>query len=160
MADSIPTSLRLQTKLMADKFPEDACKRRQSALGVDIEEEDIPLQPKRKANECKEKKNKKIKGLQSDEDDDDGSDNTFQGGGLFDVGNSHSIGEMVLKGLANSGAYVSGQGAAKAIKSDYAKKKIKQTANKYLDQALDSFTNDLSKKISAGNIDYSQCNSS
>ena len=80
----------------------------------------------------------------------------FVGGSLFDVGNSHSIGEMVFKGLANSGAYLARKGAAKTIKSDYAKSKIKQTANKYLDQALDSFTNDLSKKISGGNIDYSR----
>ncbi|PFX16025.1 hypothetical protein AWC38_SpisGene19732 [Stylophora pistillata] len=49
-----------------------------------------------------------------------------------------------------------GRGAAKAIKSDYTKKQIKQTANKYLDQALESFTNDLSEKISGGNVEYSQ----
>ncbi|PFX21554.1 Terminal uridylyltransferase 4 [Stylophora pistillata] len=33
-----------------------------------------------------------------------------RGGALFDIGNSHSIGEMVLKGLANSGAYLARQG--------------------------------------------------
>ncbi|PFX22179.1 hypothetical protein AWC38_SpisGene13318 [Stylophora pistillata] len=63
---------------------------------------------------------------------------------------------MVFKGLANSGAYLARIGTAKALKSDYAKNKIKQTANKYLNQALDSFINDLSKKISGGNIDYSK----
>ena len=36
---------------------------------------------------------------------------------------------------------------SQAVKSDFAKKKIKSVANKYLDQALDSFINDLSKKI-------------
>ena len=75
---------------------------------------------------------------------------------MFDVGSSHSIGEIVLKGLGNSRVYLARQGAAKAIKSDYAKNNIKQKANKYLYQALDSFTDDLSKKISGGNIDYSQ----
>ena len=70
------------------------------------------------------------------------------GGGLFDIHDSHSLGEIALKGLANSGAYLARYGAAKAIKSNYAKDKIKKAANKYLDQALDSFTSDLSKKIS------------
>ena len=37
---------------------------------------------------------------------------------------------------------------SKAIKSDFAKKKIEDVANKYLDQALDTFTSDLSQKIS------------
>ena len=36
---------------------------------------------------------------------------------------------------------------SKAIKSDIAKQKIKGVANRYLDQALDSFTTDLSKKL-------------
>ncbi|PFX26226.1 hypothetical protein AWC38_SpisGene9091 [Stylophora pistillata] len=49
-----------------------------------------------------------------------------RGGALFDVGSSHSIGEMVFKGLANSGAYRARKGAAKAFKSDYDKNKIKQ----------------------------------
>ena len=70
------------------------------------------------------------------------------GGNLFNIYDSHSLGEIALKGLANTGAYFAKKGAAKAIKSDYAKKKIKNVANKYLDQALDSFTSDLSKKIS------------
>ena len=67
---------------------------------------------------------------------------------MFDIHDSHSLSEIALKGLANSGAYLARQGAAKAMKSDYAKKKIKNVANKYLDQVLDSFTSDLSKKIS------------
>ena len=73
-----------------------------------------------------------------------------EGGALFDVHNSHSLEEIALKGLLNSGAYLARKGAAKAIRSDFAKKKIKQTANKYLDQALDSLVNDVSKKISGG----------
>ena len=48
-----------------------------------------------------------------------------------------------MKGLLNLGR----KGASQAVKSDYAKQKIKDVANKYLDQALDSFSSDLSKKI-------------
>ena len=48
-----------------------------------------------------------------------------------------------LKGAFNLGRI----GASKAIKSDFAKQKIKGMANKYLDQALDSFTSDLSRKL-------------
>ena len=47
------------------------------------------------------------------------------------------------KGLFNLGR----KGASEAVKSDYAKQKIKDIANKYLDQALDRFTSDLSKKL-------------
>ena len=58
-----------------------------------------------------------------------------------------------VKGLFNLGR----AGASKAIKSDIAKQKIKEVANKYLDQALDRFTSDLSKKLdpmhSGGAID-------
>jgi len=50
---------------------------------------------------------------------------------------------MGTKGLYNLGRI----GASKAIKSNYAKQKIKGVANKYLDQALDRFTSDLSKKL-------------
>ena len=67
---------------------------------------------------------------------------------MFDIHDSHSLSEIALKGLANSGAYLARKGVAKAIKSDYAKKKIKNVANKYLDQVLDSFTSNLSKRIS------------
>ena len=48
-----------------------------------------------------------------------------------------------VKGLFNLGR----KGASEAVKSDYAKQKIKGIANKYLDQALDRFTSDLSKKL-------------
>ena len=75
------------------------------------------------------------------------------GGALFDVHNSTSLEEIALKGLLNSGAYLARKGAAKAIRSDFAKKKIKQTANKYLDSALDSFIGDVSKKISGDGFD-------
>ena len=44
--------------------------------------------------------------------------------------------KMATKGLYNLGR----AGASKAIKSNYAKKKIKGMADKYLDQALDSVT--------------------
>ena len=48
-----------------------------------------------------------------------------------------------MKGLVTLGR----KGASEAIKSDYAKQKIKSIANQYLDQALDSFTSDLSNKL-------------
>ena len=48
-----------------------------------------------------------------------------------------------VKGLFNLGR----AGAAKTVKSEAAKQKIKEVANKYLDQALDRFTSDLSKKL-------------
>ena len=69
---------------------------------------------------------------------------------MFDIHDSHSLSEIALKGLANTGAYFAKKGVAKAIKSDYAKKKIKNVANKYLDQALDSLTSDLSKNLGSG----------
>ena len=57
------------------------------------------------------------------------------------------LGEELMKG-AFKGLYNLGRkGASEAIKSDYAKKKIKGIANKYLDQALDSLTADLSNKL-------------
>ena len=57
-----------------------------------------------------------------------------------------------MKGLVNLGR----KGASEAVKSDYAKQKIKDVANKYLDQALDRLTSDLSNKldpVSGGAID-------
>ena len=57
-----------------------------------------------------------------------------------------------MKGLYNLGRFA----ASKAVKSDFAKKKIKGVANKYLDKALDSVTADISKKLdptSGGSID-------
>ena len=66
------------------------------------------------------------------------------------------LAEALIKG-ATKGLYNLGRkGASEAVKSDYAKQKIKDFANKYLDQALDSFTSDLSKKldpVSGGAID-------
>ena len=56
------------------------------------------------------------------------------------------LGEALLKGATNGLFNLGRVGASKAVKSDYAKQKIKGMANKYLDQALDSFTSDLSKK--------------
>ena len=69
---------------------------------------------------------------------------SLAGGSLFDIHDSHSLSEIALKGLANSGAYLARKGVAKAIKSDYVKKKIKNVANKYLDQVLDSFASNIS----------------
>ena len=63
---------------------------------------------------------------------------------MFDIHDSHSLSEIALKGLANSGAYLARKGVAKAIKSDYAKKKKKNVANKYLDQVLDSVASNIS----------------
>ena len=51
--------------------------------------------------------------------------------------------KMTTKGLFNLGRL----GASKAIKSNTAKRKLKSMTNKYLDQALDSVTSDLSKKL-------------
>ena len=57
------------------------------------------------------------------------------------------LAEALIKG-ATKGLYNLGRkGASEAVNSDYAKQKIKGIANKYLDQALDRFTSDLSKKL-------------
>ena len=53
----------------------------------------------------------------------------------------------MLKGATKGLFNLERAGAAKAVKSDYAKQQIKGIANKYLDQALDRFTSDLSKKL-------------
>ena len=47
------------------------------------------------------------------------------------------------KGLFNLGR----KGLSEAVKSNALRQNVKSVANKYLDQALDSFTSDLSKKI-------------
>ena len=47
------------------------------------------------------------------------------------------------KGLFNLGRI----GASKAIKSDFAKKKMKEVGEKYLGQVIDLVTDDLSKRI-------------
>ena len=72
------------------------------------------------------------------------------GGSLFNIHNSHSFGEIALKGLAthNTGEFLGRKALASAVKSDTVKRGAKKLVNKYLDQALDSFTSDLSKKIS------------
>ena len=62
-----------------------------------------------------------------------------QAGGLFGA----ELLKSSMKGLVNLGR----KGASEAVKSDYAKQKIKDVANKYLDQALDSFSSDLSKTL-------------
>ena len=65
-----------------------------------------------------------------------------QEGGGFD--------ELLVKGLAAGaeGLFNLGRrGAARAIKSDFARKKIKQVGQKYLDGVVDSITSDISKKI-------------
>ena len=70
-----------------------------------------------------------------------------QDGGFLDITGSHTLGEIAaktaLKGLYNA----SRLGASKAINSDFAKKKIKGMVDKYIDQALNSFTSDLFKKL-------------
>ena len=62
-----------------------------------------------------------------------------QAGGLL----TEYLMKGAVKGLYNLGR----KGASEAVKSDYVKRKIKETANKYLDQALDSFSSDLSNKL-------------
>ena len=69
------------------------------------------------------------------------------------------LGEALLKGSVKGLFNLGRAGAAKAVKSEAAKQKIKEVANKYLDQALDKFTSDLSKKLdpmhSGSGIHYS-----
>lgn len=74
------------------------------------------------------------------------------GGSFFDMYNSHSLGEMALKGALNTGIFAARKGLAKAVKSNVAKRKVKNVASKYIDQALDSFMGDVSKKIDPGKI--------
>ena len=62
-----------------------------------------------------------------------------QAGGSFGA----EVLKSSMKGIMNLGR----KGASEAVKSDYTKRKIKDIANKYLDQALDGFTSDLSKKL-------------
>ena len=68
----------------------------------------------------------------------DKSKNEIQGSG-FD--------ELIVKGLASGakGLFNLGRrGASEAIKSDAAKKKFKEIGQKYLDQVIDSVTDDVS----------------
>ena len=56
------------------------------------------------------------------------------------------------KGLFNLGR----RGASRAIKSDFAKKEMKEVGEKYLGQVIDSVTDDLSERIdpqSGGRVD-------
>ena len=53
----------------------------------------------------------------------------------------------MLKGVTKGLFHLGRKGASEAVKSNYAKQKIKDVANKYLDQALDRFTSDLSKNL-------------
>ena len=58
--------------------------------------------------------------------------------------------ELIVKGLASGakGLFNLGRrGASQAIKSDAAKKKFKEIGQKYLDQVIDSVTDDVSKRI-------------
>ena len=58
--------------------------------------------------------------------------------------------ELIVKGLASGakGLFNLGRrGASEAIKSDVAKKKFKQIGQRYLDQVIDSVTDDVSKRI-------------
>ena len=55
---------------------------------------------------------------------------------------------MAFKNLLNAGIYGARKTGAKAIKSDYTKRKIKDMSSKYIDQVLDSITSDISNKIS------------
>ena len=58
--------------------------------------------------------------------------------------------ELIVKGLSSGakGLFNLGrQGASRAIKSDAAKKKFKEIGQRYLDQVIDSVTDDVSKRI-------------
>ena len=57
------------------------------------------------------------------------------------------FGEALLKSATKGLFNLGRKGASEAIKSNLVKRRIKETANKYLDQALDSFTSDISKKL-------------
>ena len=64
--------------------------------------------------------------------------------------------ELIVKGLASGakGLFNLGRrGASEAIKSDAAKKKFKQIGQRYLDQVIDSVTDDVSKRIAGKGVD-------
>ena len=50
------------------------------------------------------------------------------GGSLFDVHGSHSLGEALLKSGLDAAAFLGRRGLSRAIKSDYARKTIKNVA--------------------------------
>ena len=64
--------------------------------------------------------------------------------------------ELIVKGLAAGakGLFDLGRrGASQAIKSDFVRGKIKSVGKRYLDQAVDSLTDDVSEKISGKGLD-------
>ena len=64
--------------------------------------------------------------------------------------------ELIVKGLAAGakGLFNLGRrGVSQAIKSETAKKKFKQMSQKYLDQVIDTVTDDVSKTISGKGVD-------
>ena len=64
--------------------------------------------------------------------------------------------ELIVKGLAAGakGLFNLGrQGVSRAIKSDFAKRKFKQMGDKYVNQVIDSVTDDVSKKIAGKGVD-------
>ena len=64
--------------------------------------------------------------------------------------------ELIVKGLASGakGLFNLGRrGASEAIKSETAKKKFKEIGQKYLDQVIDSVTDDVSKRIAGKGVD-------
>ena len=64
--------------------------------------------------------------------------------------------ELIVKGLASGakGLFNLGRrGASQAIKSDAAKKKFKEIGQRYLDQVIDSVTDDVSKRIAGKGVD-------
>ena len=64
--------------------------------------------------------------------------------------------ELIVKGLASGakGLFNLGRrGASEAIKSDAAKKKFKEIGQRYLDQVIDSVTDDVSKRIAGKGVD-------
>lgn len=73
--------------------------------------------------------------------------NNAQTRGFLDVGNSHFISEMLFKGATTGLINLGRMGAAKAVKSEFSKKKVKGMVDKYIGQALDGFRTDLSKKL-------------
>ena len=64
--------------------------------------------------------------------------------------------ELIVKGLASGakGLFNLGRrGASEAIKSEAAKNKFKEIGQKYLDQVIDSVTDDVSKRIAGKGVD-------
>lgn len=69
------------------------------------------------------------------------------GGRIFDPYKAHSVSEALLKSGINAAALLGRKGLSNLVKSDFVKNNIKNFANKYVNQAIDSVTTDLSKKI-------------